>query len=80
MSELLKYLSKHNIQLKYYPYAIGDTPPASGVYSVKQAAKQLGVSKETVYGLCASGELDCTKIGRRITITQQHLDAYRQSH
>ena len=49
------------------------TLPTNGPYSVEQAAQLLGVSSEKVYSLCRTGELDCTRIGRRVTITQQQL-------
>jgi excisionase family DNA binding protein len=58
------------------------TPPAvagGGDMSVIQAAALLGVSKETVYGLCASGDMECNRIGKRITITPAQLTSYRQS-
>ncbi len=50
-----------------------------GDMSVVQVAALLGVSKETVYGLCASGDMECNRIGKRITITPAQLTSYRQS-
>jgi excisionase family DNA binding protein len=58
-----------------------ETPPPvvdGGDMSVVQVAQQLGVSKETVYGLCASGDLVHNRIGRRITITPEQLADYRR--
>jgi excisionase family DNA binding protein len=49
----------------------------NGAMSVRQAAKQLGVSKETVYGMCRDGRLPCTRIGRRIVITPEQLASYQ---
>ncbi|WP_428308892.1 helix-turn-helix domain-containing protein [Lacipirellula sp.] len=46
--------------------------------SVAQAAGLLGVSKETVYKLCAEGDLSHNRIGTRITITPDQLAEYRQ--
>lgn len=51
-----------------------------GPLSVKQAADELGVSPETVYKLCAENGLRHTRIGRRITISRQHLENYRDGH
>lgn len=50
-----------------------------GAMSVEDAANQLGVSKETVYKLCADGSLTHNRIGRRITITPQQLAEYQQT-
>lgn len=45
--------------------------------SVKVVADRLGVSKETVYTLCQSGELPCTRVGRRVTINELQLATYQ---
>jgi excisionase family DNA binding protein len=55
-----------------------ETPPANGPLSVVQAAKELGVSKETVYKLCAEGDLSHVRIANRITITREQLEQYRE--
>lgn len=56
-----------------------DSPPANGgAMNVAQAAGLLGVSKETVYGLCSDGLLQHTRIGRRITISPQQLADYQR--
>ncbi len=47
--------------------------------SVAEVAKQLGVSKETIYAACRDGRLPHTRIGRRIVITPEQLQKYRQS-
>ena len=47
-------------------------------YTVVQAAEVLGVSKEKVYALCDSGELACTRIGRRITIQRSVLERFQK--
>jgi len=49
-----------------------------GAMSVVGVAEQLGVSKETVYKLCAEGTIPHTKIGRRITVTPSQLEEYLQ--
>jgi excisionase family DNA binding protein len=55
------------------------TPPTNGAdMSVAQVAALLGVSKETVYKLCAEGDLSHNRIGTRITITPDQLAEYRQ--
>ena len=55
-----------------------ETPPAAGPYSVSQAAKLLGVSKETVYREVEQGAMPHSRIKRRITITVEQLNQYRQ--
>jgi len=47
--------------------------------SVKQAAKQLGVSAKTVYALCDSGQLRHSRLGRVIRIQPHDLQAYMDS-
>jgi excisionase family DNA binding protein len=54
------------------------TEPTRNVYSIAQAARQLGVSPRLVYRLCESGELECKRIGRRITITAKQLSDYQE--
>lgn len=44
--------------------------------NVRQAAEKLGVSKETVYKLCAEHSMPHTRIRKRITISQQQLAEY----
>lgn len=44
--------------------------------SVKEAAKQMGVSTATIYALCDSGQLRHRKIGRAIRIQPQDLRDY----
>ena len=56
----------------------GDRGHTPDVMSVAEAAGQLGVSKETVYNLCADNVMPHTRIGRRITITSQQLEDYRK--
>ena len=52
--------------------------PRNEAYSVKEAARILGVSKETVYKLIAEHALDCVRIGKRITITPEQLAAFQR--
>jgi excisionase family DNA binding protein len=56
----------------------GPLPASNGVMSVKQAAEQLGVSRETVYKLCGEGTLPHTRIRNRITITLAQLGQYQR--
>lgn len=53
------------------------TESTRNVYSVVQAARQLGVSPRMVYRLCEAGELEYKRIGRRITITAKRLSEYQ---
>lgn len=52
------------------------------VFSVSEAAKKLGISTGTVYGLCASRKLRHERHGLRrgrIKITEDALEEYRRS-
>ena len=75
-----KYAASAVGQLRRVLEEIETPPPAieGGDMSVQQVASLLGVSKETVYGLCASGDLECNRHGRRITISPQQLEEYRR--
>jgi excisionase family DNA binding protein len=53
------------------------TRPVAEPMSVQDAARQLGVSKETVYKLCADNAMPHTRVGRRITISRQQLADYQ---
>lgn len=77
MKQLFSFLRENNIQVRVYPYAVTEPPASNGSFSVKQAAQQLGVSKELVYKLVNEGTLPHTRIGRRITITQEQLAEYQ---
>lgn len=43
------------------------------VMDARQAAQYLGVSRKTIYNLCAEGILPHTKSGGRLTFTEQSL-------
>jgi excisionase family DNA binding protein len=43
-------------------------------YSVGEAAKVLGLSRNSVYQACLKGEMPCLKIGKRILIPRARLD------
>lgn len=55
----------------------GQPPNTNGAMSVLAAAAQLGVSKETIYKLCHENALPHSRIGRRITISQEQLAEYQ---
>jgi excisionase family DNA binding protein len=61
------------------PESTSERTTTARALTVQDAADQLGVSKETVYKLCAEGTLSHTRIGRRITITQEHLAEFRET-
>ena len=44
-------------------------------YSVPEAARILGVHKETLYNAISRGEIKAIRIGRRTVISQAQLDA-----
>ncbi|HUW45633.1 MAG TPA: helix-turn-helix domain-containing protein [Dehalococcoidia bacterium] len=43
-------------------------------YDVKTAAKLLGLSKNSAYQACLTGQIPCLKIGKRILIPRAQLD------
>jgi excisionase family DNA binding protein len=43
------------------------------VMNARQAAQYLGVSRKTIYNLCAEGILPHTKTGGRLTFTEESL-------
>ena len=43
-------------------------------YSVTEAARVLGISRNSCYAACERGELPCLKIGKRILIPRARLD------
>lgn len=45
-------------------------------YSVAEVADILGVSKRSVYNLCASGELKSVRIGTRLRISKKSFDEW----
>ena len=48
--------------------------PAGKDLSVNEAAEVMGVCRQTVYNLCASGNLKHRKVGRQIRIKRADLD------
>lgn len=47
---------------------------------VPAAADMLGIAKRTVYVLVAAGELQSCRIGRRVLIPTDGLEAFIRSH
>ena len=43
-------------------------------YDCRQAAKVLGLSRNSVYQACLKGEIPCLRIGRRILIPRVQLE------
>lgn len=46
------------------------------IYTAQEIAEQLKIKKTTVYELIKRGELQATKVGKQLRISQQQLDAY----
>ena len=44
--------------------------------SVPEAAKKIGVSRNTAYGLCQSGLLPSVKLGGRIIVPMKRLEEF----
>lgn len=49
------------------------------LYSVKEAARRLGISRSLAYELVESGELPSVRIHSKILIRSDDLDTYVQS-
>jgi excisionase family DNA binding protein len=54
-------------------------PKIKQVYNLEEAAQRLGVSRRTVSRLIEAGDLKCTPIRGRKTITEAQLQAYLAS-
>ncbi len=55
----------------------GPLPPAERLaYSVDEAARLTGLSRDLLYDQMRQGHLDYLKIGRRRLITRQHLEQF----
>lgn len=48
--------------------ARGVSPTTSRILSVKEFAKTVGVSPATIYKNCLTGEIPCSRIGKKIVI------------
>jgi excisionase family DNA binding protein len=61
------------------PKSVEANPATGGLerqtYSVPEAARLLGVHKETLYKAIIRGEIKAIRIGRRTVISQAQLDA-----
>jgi excisionase family DNA binding protein len=61
------------------PQAAGQepVPPAERLaYSVDEAARLTGLSRDLLYDQMRQGHLDYLKVGRRRLITRQHLEQF----
>src|SRR5215472_796959 len=55
----------------------GTAPPAERLaYSVDEAARLTGLSRDLLYDEMRRGHLDYLKVGRRRLITRQHLEQF----
>lgn len=54
----------------------GDQPDARLAYSVNEAARITGLSRDLLYDQMRSGKLAYLKVGRRRIITRQQLEAF----
>jgi excisionase family DNA binding protein len=53
-----------------------DAPSGRLAYSVDEAARLTGLSRDLLYDQMRRGNLTCVKIGRRRLITPQHLNQF----
>lgn len=50
--------------------------PEKRSYSVTEAAEILGVSKRSVYNLCAANAFKTVRIGKKLRISRKSFDAW----
>lgn len=60
-------------------YTIGTEEPVK-VYSIREAATELGVSRSWVYYLIQTRRIKARKIGAQYTITQGEIARYRDGN
>lgn len=53
-----------------------ETSPEKRSYSVTEAAEILGVSKRSVYNLCAANAFKTVRIGKKLRISRKSFDAW----
>ena len=59
---------------------LGAEEPVQKVYSIREAAGILGVSRNYVYLLIHMKRIKARKIGAQYTISQAEIDRYRDGH
>jgi excisionase family DNA binding protein len=64
---------------KHTSYSGFEQPPGRLAYSIKEAAKAIGISRSSVYVEIAEGRLRVTKVGRRSLIFDADLNAWLAS-
>jgi len=60
-------------------YTPGETYATSGLLTVAEAAKYLGVGRKKVYELIEWGELKAVKLGRSVQVEKNSLDEFKAS-
>ena len=55
-------------------------PPSQQLLTTIDAAKYLGISRTTIYGLLKSGDLDSVTIGRSRRVSVAQLQRFLESH
>jgi len=58
------------------PGITDDQPAGRLAYSVDEAARITGLSRDLLYDQMRAGRLGYLKVGRRRIITRQHLEAF----
>lgn len=53
-----------------------ETSPEKRNYSVTEAAEILGVSKRSIYNLCAANAFKTVRIGKKLRISRKSFDAW----
>ncbi len=53
-------------------------PAIPGALTVAEAAKRMNVSPDTMYGLCARGEIIHHRVGRAIRLRPADIEEYRR--
>lgn len=55
---------------------LSDSTAEKRSYSVAEIAELLGISKRSVYNLCAANAFKCVRIGTRLRISKKSFDAW----
>lgn len=50
------------------------------VYSMREAAEELGISRAQIYYLKNTRQLQAKRIGAQFVITQEEIDRYKNNH
>ena len=67
---------RKEVSMAEQDYPIQGAIPEKRSYSVTEAAEILGVSKRSVYNLCASGAFWSVRVGSKLRISKKSFDEW----